>query len=283
MAATATRRARAVALTFLLSTTTVAWRAATAESERATTVVRLVVDGTRRTYRLRTTRAVNGAQPLVIVLHGATATAREVERRYHWDPLAKRRHFVVAYPQGLDRRWDDSGTRDVDFLRAVVTDISRRTSIDTRRIYVTGISNGGVMAYRAACGLAGTLAAIGPVAAWFPDCRPTTPVSVIHIHGLEDDVLPFGGGSASPSVPHGLAAWRSADGCGNRVRTIRAGEVTHSTWTQCPPGIAVELYTIRHGRHEWPDAVPKIGNERVSHALDATTTIWTFFESHPRA
>ena len=56
--------------------------------------------------------------PLVVVLHGAGATATEVERRYHWDPLADREHFVVAYPQALQRRWDDSGTRDVEFLRA---------------------------------------------------------------------------------------------------------------------------------------------------------------------
>src|SRR5207249_2869923 len=156
------------------------------------------------------TRAAPAAtpRPLVVVLHGAGATGGEVERRYHWDPLAEREHFVVVYPQGMGRRWDDVGTRDVGFLRMVVVDVSARTSIDPRRVFVTGISNGGVMTYRAGCGLAGTVAAIAPVAAWFPDCLPATPVSVVHIHGLEDEILSFEGGSGTPPVPTGLAAWR---------------------------------------------------------------------------
>ncbi|HXY94570.1 MAG TPA: PHB depolymerase family esterase, partial [Acidimicrobiia bacterium] len=159
-----------------------------ASAATRTAVIRLTVDGQPRTYRLHgVTRS--GPQALVIVLHGAGATAKEVERRYHWDPLADREGFAVAYPQAILRRWDETGTGDVDFLRTLITDVSARTPIDPARVYVTGISNGGVMTYRAGCALAGTVAAIGPVAAWFPDCLPATAVSVIHIHGLEDHVL----------------------------------------------------------------------------------------------
>ena len=221
--------------------------------------------------------------PLVVVLHGAGATATEVERRYHWDPLADREHFVVAYPQALQRRWDDSGTRDVEFLRALLDDVARRFPVDAARVFLTGISNGGVMTYRAGCALADRLAAIGPVAAWFPDCLPATPLSVVHIHGLEDEVLGFEGGAGSPPVPDGLAAWRRADACSESPTERRDGEVTDVTWSQCAPGTAVELVTIDHGRHEWPGAIPKAGNDPVSHALDATATIWAFFAAHPRA
>jgi len=260
-------------------------RTSAAFATAQTTVVRLELPGGARTYRLRRLRPAPDAgapKPLVIVLHGAGATAREVERRYHWDALAAREGFTVAYPQGVGRRWDDTGTRDVDFLRAVVDDASRRVAVDPNRVFVTGISNGGVMTYRAGCGLAGTVAAIGPVAAWFPDCLPTTPVSVVHVHGLEDGVLSFDGGGSSPSVPDGLAEWRSADGCTGPPTTTQAGQVTHSVWASCAPGTAVELFTIAHGRHEWPGAVPKPGNDPVSHALDATAEIWAFFRSHPR-
>jgi polyhydroxybutyrate depolymerase len=256
--------------------------AAQAMAAYRTTVVHVDVDGTSRTYRLHAPVRAGSARPLVVVLHGAGATAKEVERRYHWDPLAERLRFTVVYPQGVGRRWDDSGTRDVDFLRTVVDDVSARTTIDPRRVFVTGISNGGVMAYRAGCGLAGTVAAIAPVAAWFPDCLPATPVSVLHIHGLEDEILSFDGGSGTPPVPTGLAAWRDADGCTGPAAISRAGEITHSVWAECPPGVAVELYTITHGRHEWPGAIPKPGNDPVSHAMDATATIWAFFDGHPR-
>jgi polyhydroxybutyrate depolymerase len=247
-----------------------------------TAVVHLELPGGARTYRLHRTPTRGGSQPLVVVLHGAGATAHEVERRYHWDALAAREGFVVAYPQGLGRRWDDTGTSDVDFVRAVIADASRRVAVDPDRVFVTGISNGGVMTYRAGCGLAGTVAAIGPVAAWFPACLPATPVSVIHIHGLEDGVLPFDGGGGSPSVPVGLSEWRAADGCTGSAAVMRSGQVTHSVWDACAPGTAVELFTIEHGRHEWPGAVPKPGNDPVSHALDATATIWAFFRAHPR-
>lgn len=139
------------------------------------------------------------------------------------------------------------------------------------------------MTYRAGCGLADRLAAIGPVAAWFPDCLPATPVSVVHVHGLEDEVLEFEGDIGHPAVPDGLASWRRADACSNEMTEVSHGEVTQVTWAHCTPGTAVELYTVDHGKHEWPGAVPKPGNDPVSRALDATTTIWAFFVAHPRA
>jgi polyhydroxybutyrate depolymerase len=259
-----------------------------AATSSRTTVVQLTVDGKHRTYRLHSPPALQKPQataaklPLVVVLHGAGATGSEVERRYHWDPLADREHFVVAYPQAMNRLWDDTGTTDVDFLGALLDDVSQRYPIDASRVFVTGISNGGVMTYRAGCALANRLAAIGPVAAWFPACLPAAPLSVIHVHGLEDEVLGFGGGGGSPPVLQGLADWRRADGCSDVATEARDGQVTHRTWAQCAPGTAVELYTIDHGKHEWPGAVPKPGNDPVSHALDATTVIWTFFAAHSR-
>ena len=223
--------------------------------------------------------------PLVVVLHGAGATATEVERRYHWDPLADREHFVVAYPQALQRRWDD----ERHARRRVPARAPRRRrragSRSTRRGSSSPASRtAGVMTYRAGCALADRLAAIGPVAAWFPDCLPATPLSVVHIHGLEDEVLGFEGGAGSPAVPDGLAALAP----GRRLlrgpdASDRDGEVTDVTWSQCAPGTAVELVTIDHGRHEWPGAIPKPGNDPVSQALDATATIWAFFAAHPRA
>jgi polyhydroxybutyrate depolymerase len=242
----------------------------------------LQVGGRARAYRLHRPAKTTAAMPLVVVLHGAGVTASEVERRYHWDPLADREDFVVAYPQALDRRWQDAGVVDVDFLRALLDDVAGRARIDAARVFVTGISNGGVMTYRAGCALADRVAAIGPVAAWFPDCVPPTPVSVIHVHGLADEVLAFGGGSGYPAVLDGLARWRDADGCSDAGAETRDGQVTHTTWAMCDPGVAIELYTITRGRHEWPGAIPKPGNDPVSRALDATPTIWEFFQAHPR-
>jgi polyhydroxybutyrate depolymerase len=277
-----TRRTHAGTVAVLVISGLVATSAVGATHTAGSAVLHVTVDGEQRTYRLHSQSDAADSVPLVVVLHGAGATAKEVERRYHWDPLADREGFVVAYPQGIGRRWDDSGTRDVKFLRALVVEVSRRSSIDPARVFVTGISNGGVMTYRAGCGLADIVAAIGPVAAWFPDCIPTAPVSVVHIHGLDDHVFGFAGGKGTPPVLEGLAAWRRADGCSDGSTSVRAGEVVHTAWRSCAPGVAVDLYTIARGQHEWPGAVPKAGNDAVSRALDATSTIWAFFEAHPR-
>jgi polyhydroxybutyrate depolymerase len=261
---------------------------ASARTARAAGSQHLTVDGIVRTYRVH---LPNGSVspspvPLVVVLHGAGATAREVERRYHWDPRADRAGFVVAYPQAIDRRWNDGASAnapdDVGFLAALLDTLEARYAIDRARVYVTGISNGGIMTYRAACALGDRLAAIGPVAAWFPDCLPAAPVSVIHIHGILDGQLPYLGGSGYPAVEVGLAAWRAVDACPAAPGTTGGAEVTRRAWAPCADGTGVTLVTLAHGRHEWPSAIPKPGNDPVSRALDATRTIWTFFLAHTR-
>src|SRR5260221_8341068 len=113
----------AVLVATAIASSTLPARAAT---EPRTRVVHLLVDGRARTYRLHRPAKTTTALALVVVLHGAGATGSEVERRYHWDPLADHEDFVVAYPQALDRRWQDTGVVDSDFLRALLDDVARR-------------------------------------------------------------------------------------------------------------------------------------------------------------
>jgi polyhydroxybutyrate depolymerase len=99
---------------------------------------------------------------------------------------------------------------------------------------------------------------------------------------LLDGQLPYGGGSGYPPVEVGLADWRAVDACPAPPATTDGPEVTLRAWAPCANGTSVTLVTLAHGRHEWPSAIPKPGNDPVSHALDATQTIWTFFRAHAR-
>src|SRR5436853_42181 len=88
-----------------------------------------------------------GAPALVLVLHGAGGWAQGFARHTGFSRVAEREGFVVAYPQGLERRWNDgrgNGTPhdDVGFVRALVDTLQRELGVDQRRIYATGISNG---------------------------------------------------------------------------------------------------------------------------------------------
>jgi len=241
----------------------------------------LCVRGLDRSYRLYIPEAVQNPAPLVVMLHGGFGSAQQAERAYGWDELAHSAKFVVAYPDGVDRAWNVNGDccgrpareniDDVGFINAVVNDISGHAGIDPTRVYATGISNGGMMAYTLACD-AGTFAAIGPDSATqLDDCATPHPTSVMHIHGTADRLIRYDGGPGmgvaqidGPAVQDLNAFWRNVDQCGAPAITTN-GPVTTST-ADCPDGRNVVLMTVDGGGHEWPSF--------------ATQALWQFFAAH---
>ena len=264
----------------------------------------ITVDGQPRTYRLHRPAALPpGPVRLVVMLHGGFGSGAQAEADYGWDAEADREHFVVAYPDGLNRAWavgggccgtpGRTGVDDVAFVTAMVAAVAREVPVDPARVYATGISNGGIFAYRLACDTAALFAAIGPDAATLlGGCPSPAPVSVIHVHGLDDHNIRFDGGPGDgvatidgPPVPEVVAMWRGVDRCAAPVAATQAA-VTTQTAT-CPDGRAVELVTVAGAGHQWPGAAPKragrlLGLDPPSTALDATDTIWRFFAAHGR-
>jgi polyhydroxybutyrate depolymerase len=243
--------------------------------------------------------------PLVLVFHGGGGRASGIAPHTGFSRLADSAGFVVAYPQGLNGRWNDgrgftSATHDdVGFVRALVDTLTRELGIDPRRVYATGISNGAMFAYRLACDLPGTFAAVAPVAGAMPaelapSCERTTPVSVIAFQGTADPLMPYLGGGAGQrrvlSAERSLAFWGTAAGCaaeaattGEPDRVTDGTRVRRTAYAGCREGRAVELYTIEGGGHTWPGgpvAGARVG--RVSREIDATELIWGFFVQHSR-
>lgn len=257
--------------------------AAPAPFTRGATAHTVSVGGVDRTYRLYVPAGLPPAAPLVVMLHGGFGSAAQAERAYGWNQLAESAKFVVAYPDGLNRAWNSgggccgrSGRDDVDdvaFITGAVRDIAGNIGIDPTRIYATGISNGGMMAYKLACNTA-VFAAIGPDSATQLDsCPAPSPTSVLHIHGTADRMIRYEGqpgeGVAKidgPPVPDVNAFWRDVDRCAPPATSV-AGSLTTSI-ANCPSGRTVELITVAGGGHEWPSF--------------ATQTIWDFFAAHPR-
>jgi polyhydroxybutyrate depolymerase len=243
------------------------------------------------------------------MLHGGYGSGAQAEHAYGWDAEGASGHFLVAYPDGLDHAWNTDGgccgkpatdnVNDVAFISAMVKTIEREVSINRKRVYATGISNGGILTYTLAC-KTNLFAAIGPDSATeVASCPSPKPLSVIHIHGAADPVIPYNGGSGEnvgvgshslvidgPSIPSINARWRNIDKCSAPVVST-AGVVTTSIAT-CPVNRSVELITIAGAGHQWPGAVANPRAERILHtdppstALHATQVIWTFFASHPR-
>jgi polyhydroxybutyrate depolymerase len=267
------------------------------------TTGKLAVGGLERTYRLYVPGSLDRSKPapLVVVLHGGFGQGAGAARQGNWDDVAEQHGFITVAPDGIGRSWNAGiccgaaqrrGIDDVGFVVALLDRVARDHPMDPARVYASGISNGGLMAYRLACEAADRFAAIAPVAATLPvSCEPSRPVSVIHVHGLADQNIPFEGGIGAkgvvkvswPPARAGLERWAQLDGCSPAASTTSAGAVTTTSWGGCRNGTAVQLITIAGGGHSWP------GGQRMSRALDppsdaldATSTIWDFFAAHPK-
>jgi len=257
-----------------------------------TTSVTLEASGRQRSYLVHrpAVAAPASGYPLVLMLHGGLGSGSQAERAYAWDELADREGFVVVYPNGIERTWNAGtccGTAartdvdDVAFLTQVVAEMSKSVPIDPTRRFVTGMSNGAMMAYRLACQTT-LFAAIAPVAGTqLVDCAAASPTSVLHVHGAADPAVRLDGRPGSgvaqvsgPPLAEVLDGWRRRDHCPAFDTTTRAGVTT--AIASCPEARTVEWIVIAGGGHEWP------GSAKSPDGLDATALIWAFFVDHPR-
>lgn len=270
---------------------------------------RLRASGAERSYLLAVPPR-SGPAPLVIALHGGGGNAATMTPR--WLPTAQREGFVVAFPQGLGRvgnmgTWNadgccgyamTTGADDVAFIAAVIDDVSRQVEIDPRRVYVAGLSNGGMLTHRVAREIGDRLAGVAIVAGAVFDDAPSTsgPVPVLIMHGERDEVVPYHGGQSPmalvarsqsrPFLPveEAVASWRTIDGCEGEPLTTVEGDVTVSVSSSCREGSEVVFYSLGSAGHGWPGPAPAIGGiERDRYEnIDATEVIWRFFNAHSR-
>ena len=266
-----------------------------ARTEAAVGSARLVVlrvDGVARDYRLFVPAGARRPRPLLLALHPLHGSALTFERASRLDLGAAGVGVVVAYPDGRWHSWDAGtccqpaagrGVDDVGFLRAVVADVERRTPIDRARVAVTGFSNGALMSYRLVCTAADLVHVAVAVAGDLVDgaCRPSRPVSVLHVHGGSDKVIPVGGEPSSTIDGYGFPPARTsiglvatADHCEAGVDAAR-GVV--STWraSGCAGGASVELLTSARLGHSYP-----VGRAAAaSYGVDMATLTWEFLAS----
>jgi polyhydroxybutyrate depolymerase len=282
----------------------------TLEAQSGETRQTLVAGGVARSYLLFVPSGYQVGRPLpvVLVFHGGGSRARAMTTHTQFTRVAERERFAVVYPEGLDGRWNDgrgygASHDDVAFVRALLDTLGRRVTLDTARVYATGISNGAMFAIRLACDLPGVFAAIAPVAGAVPAalaerCAAAAPVAVAAFQGTADPLLPYaGGGRGASGRGEVLSAqrsgelWARVDGCdpSSELEAPRDSvrdetRVRARRWTGCKDGRAVVLYTIEGGGHTWPGGPPvgaRVG--RVTRELDATEAIWAFFAAHPRS
>lgn len=278
----------------------------------------LVHDGQERRYKLHVPPQYVAARamPLVFMLHGGFGSGEQASRHYGWNEKADADGFLVAYPDGtgMVKTWNAvhccgaakrNDVDDVGFIAAIVDDLRTVATIDTKRIYAAGMSNGGMLAHRLAAERGDLFAAIAPVAGSFggqenPDTpverppAPRSPVAVCIIHGTADmHVLYDGGetvqgaarGRVDLSVQDAVDFWVNANGCETTAAEVvlAAGDVIQKIYAHQGNGADVVLYTVIDQGHAWPGGQrPRSGADEPSASLDATAAIWEFFRHHPK-
>jgi polyhydroxybutyrate depolymerase len=264
----------------------------TADFKTGSSESSLAVKAVTRNYRLYVPTGYTGRSPVALVInfHGWGATSQQEEGLSGMSAKAEQEGFIVVYPDGLDQAWNDvpgsAGSNDLDFVKALIRTLTGQYSIDPKRIYATGISNGGGMTNRVGCALSDLVAAIAPVEGAYnlwKECRPGRPVPVVAFHGTTDSVVPYFGvgyGNISPPIPEWAAGWAQRNGCAAAPsRANPHPDVRIDTWDSCKSGATVVLYSIDHHGHSWPGSrfFPQI----TSQAVNATDVMWDFFEAHP--
>ena len=228
----------------------------------------------QRQYLVMSPKDVEAGQrlPVVMVLHGLGFDRYAISVEAEWARAVERDRFIAVFPQGVLNSWNAgpccppaslAGVDDVGFLDQVTTQLTARPEVDPARLYLTGFSNGGIMTYAMACARPELFAAVAPMAGTnLGGCTPAQPVSLLHMHGDPDPVVPYDGkvtlsqilSSADfPPVPDSVAAWARADGCDPAPRvTEEDGPVTREVWAGCDSGKRVELITYPGNGHTWP-------------------------------
>ena len=239
------------------------------------------------------------AAPLIVALHGFTASTSELMSLMDLSAEAYKRGVVLAVPSGTRNNdgltfwnatgsccdFNGSGVDDSQYLMDLVKQVSSKVSIDQKRIYFVGHSNGGFMSYTVACNNSDKIAAIVNLAgSTYADsslCNADHPVSVLQINGTADELIHIAGGNVFddakqpyPSVLDETSYWAGINGCSTKVPAVVgkakfnyesaiAGSETTKSAYKCPKGVAVEMWTIADGRH-----VPKLNSAFVSAVFD---------------
>ncbi len=225
------------------------------------------LDGSEWTYLLRIPNGLDVTQPaaVVIVIHGLGEKPQTMYK-VGFSSVSDEHKFILVYP--------DLKRHSIDFIRAILADLSTKVNIDPNRIYATGFSLGGKLAYDLACEMSDTFAAIAPMSGTV-HCetgQPENAISVIHMHGTGDWVVPPDGSKLSwPAAEEVIASWVEFNDCPSSPQEEKKDGITHTKYDPCKDGSAVELYMIDGMGHKPPTS-----------ELPAAQIIWDFFEAHPK-
>ena len=213
--------------------------------------------------------------PLLILLHSASTSGAHQENYMQLGPVAKKSGLIYIAPDGTTniegkRFWNASKSccnkysqevDDVAYIDSLIDEIDKKTPVDRKRIYLVGHSNGAFMSFTYAC-KSNQVAAIVAIAGAMdsnPECTPTTPVSLLNIHGSADKTIKVAGGvmnsNSYTSAATTMKMIASLNKCSKQTQakkdfepTIKGAETTVINYA-CDTHTHLQFWKIKDGSH----------------------------------
>ena len=275
----------------------------------------LVWDGQSRTYQVHVPENLPEGAPLVVTLHRGGSNASQTVTLTGLNAIADREGFIAVYPEGTANRlfptfktWNaihccsvayEQDVDDIGFLAALIQKLTADYSLDPKQVYVTGISNGAMMAHRLASEKSNLIAAIAPISGTIgedPDISdrittekiisvPQEPVAVAIFHGTADRRVPYAGGEGKPiigtphrsdlSVAESAKFWVKANSCNPTPQSQSLPPAKLDLYSGCRAGTEVAVYSLDGYNHVWPWTQAIFPGGKSTSNL-----IWEFFAAH---
>lgn len=267
----------------------------------------MVFDDLERTYFVHLPQNYDDSMsyPLIFAMHGGSAFGYEgIEGQSQLSELADTENFIVVYPEGLKqlgfRTWNAGdccpsasilGTDDAGFIIALLDKLKLELPIHEKKVYATGFSNGGQLAYKLANRYPNKFAAVSAVAGVLQDFpfNPERKVPVIHFHSYQDTTAPYNGGFSDapfinfefPSVESTLLLIANNYNCGVIKQTIFSNLSTYDffRYSDCDNNVQIELYVSYDGGHTWPGG-QAFATMQVTKHFNASSLMWDFFKNY---
>jgi polyhydroxybutyrate depolymerase len=256
----------------------------------------IVVNGVEREYHLYVpTDPPDGPLSLMVVAIGGDAGSWMFPQQSHFEELAETDGIILAFPVGKlvppnEGAWqlstDAQSRQDIDFIEALIDDISAQHPVDPARVYAIGYSLGSMFTYELACHMSSRIAAIASFAGTMPvsprSCVQEEYVPIMHIHGLDDPIIAYGNTwdwkswdsvGTMMDIPSLVQFWSERYNCQNESQSEFA-DALHIVHDMCDQNVRVEHFRVNETGHGWPESINGVPTYQI---------IWSFLSGFSKA
>tara|TARA_A100001037_G_scaffold245921_1_gene227504 strand:+ start:775 stop:1683 length:909 start_codon:yes stop_codon:yes gene_type:complete len=264
-------------------------------------------EGLERSFLIYVPTNIKENAPLVVAIHGYTSSAKTLMGYSGINQVADKEGFLVAYPQGTKDSRDnnffnvgyefhsDSKVNDVNFIREIVLNLTKDYKLNSKRVFATGMSNGGDMSYLLACTSSDLFTAVAPVAGvmmkdTLENCNPVKKIPIFEIHGTKDSISKFEGDmnnedkwGAYYDLPSTIEFWVNKHALSEKEtiqlenkNTEDGTTITFERYWSDESQREVWFYIVNDGNHTWP-GMTGLFSRTANQDINSAEEIWKFF------